>query len=70
MAEDRVKIAAGELVCVEDEFLGVMRAREPLHVVFDKQLNDFAAELNAALESFVRAAGGGHVGSEFHVGER
>jgi hypothetical protein len=66
MAEDGLEFSGGELVCVEREFLRFMWAGEPLHVVFDKELNDLATDLDAAFEGFVWSAGGGHVGAEFH----
>lgn len=51
-----------------------MGNQEPSHFAmlseFHEKLDDFAADLCAAFESFMRSTGGGHVSAEFHVRER
>jgi hypothetical protein len=66
VAEDGVEFAGGKLVGVVGEFLWFVGAAEPLHVVLYEELDDVAAESDAAFKGSPGSAGGGHVGAEFH----
>jgi hypothetical protein len=59
-----VRLEAGLLIAIE---LGWgVRAAEPLHVVFDEELDGFTAAMDAAFDGLMRTAGGGTMHAEAH----
>src|SRR5439155_156361 len=51
---------------IQRKFLGRSRFAQPLHVVLNKNLDDFTVDAAPALERPPGAAAGGHVRAELH----
>ena len=66
VAEDAREGAGGPFVGVGGEVPRRKRLPDPLHVVFDKHLDNLAVDAATALEGFPNPAAGGHVRAEFH----
>jgi hypothetical protein len=59
-----VRLEAGLLIAIE--LRRGVRAAEPLHVVFDEELDGFTAAMDAAFDGPMGAAGGGTMHTETH----